>query len=143
MKPQETLDYHFRKLWHGISRIYNAEAQKHDQTMSMGFALLSIEKDGTPSTHLGPRMGMEPRSLTRMIKNLEQRGYIEKKQDTEDRRIVKIYLTDEGNEVRKQVRSAVIKFNKHVQSKIAEDDLKTFFRVCNQLGDVIEENNIF
>ena len=28
---------------------------------------------------LGPKMGMEPRSLTRMIKSLEEKGWIEKK----------------------------------------------------------------
>ena len=35
--------------------------------MSIGYALLNIDKDGTPSTKLGPKMGMEARSLTSKV----------------------------------------------------------------------------
>ena len=143
MKPEETIDYHLRKLWHGISRAYNIEASKFNLTMSAGFALLSIEKTGTPSTQLGPRMGMEARSLTRLLKKMEENNWIEKRADKKDKRIVRIFLTEKGKKKRKIARTAVLKFNNKINNNISASDLDTFFKVSQQVEDILEHNNIF
>ena len=69
--------------------------------MAIGYALLNIETEGTPSTKLAPKMGMEPRSLTRMIKSLEEKGLITKETDPTDKRLVKLFLTKQGKKQRK------------------------------------------
>ena len=68
MKPEESIDFHIRWSWYNISRMYNMVASKFGGSMAIGYVLLNIDKEGTPSTKLAPKMGMEPRSLTRMIK---------------------------------------------------------------------------
>jgi len=143
MKPEETLDFHFRKLWHAISRVYNNEASGFGLTMSVGFVLLSIDKNGTPSTQLGPKMGMEARSLTRTLKNLEDQGWIQRIPSDEDGRVVLIHMTEEGKKARKFARETVIKFNNCVQNKLNKNDLSAFFRVCKELGEILDKNNIF
>ncbi len=143
MRQEETLDYHFRKIWHSISRIYNNKAQEYGITMSVGFALLSIQKEGTPSTQLGPRMGMEARSLTRMLKNLEEKGWIEKKNDDKDKRVVKIFLTNEGKKHRKTAKESVLRLNQHIQGRLEEEELMMFFKVCNKIDKILDDNNIF
>ena len=55
----ETFESALRSTWQLVSKMYNKEALHFDSTMAMGFALLSIDPDGTPSTNLGPKMGME------------------------------------------------------------------------------------
>lgn len=93
----KTIDYVLRATWQAISRMYNEEAVKYGATMATGFALLSIDKEkGTPSTALGPKMGMEPTSLTRTLKSMEEKGLIIKKKNPNDGRGVLIYLTDYG-----------------------------------------------
>ncbi len=58
-----TIDYALRTTWQAVTRMYNEEASKFESTMATGFALLSIDpEEGTPSTSLGPRMGMEATS---------------------------------------------------------------------------------
>ena len=54
------IDFTIRHAWHRISRMYNQKAVIHGITMSYGFILMTVEKEGTPSTKLGPMMGMEP-----------------------------------------------------------------------------------
>ena len=54
---QETFDSVLRSTWNLVSKMYNKEANKFDSTMATGFALLSIDAEGTPSTTLGPKMG--------------------------------------------------------------------------------------
>ena len=143
MQAEETIDYHFRNIWHSISRIYNTEAQKYGITMSIGYTLITISKEGTPSTKLGPLMGMEPRSLTRMLKSLEEKGWIYRKQDAKDKRMVRIFLTEVGKEKRKLAKKAVLTFNEKVQDKMTKTELKGFFKTCVKLSNVLDKNEIF
>jgi len=111
--------------------------------MAIGYTLLNIDKDGTPSMKLGPKMGMEPRSLTRMIKSLEEKGWIEKRMDNSDKRMVNIHLTETGKKMRNLSRSSVIKFNKTIQEKINNSELKTCFKVLGEINQLIDNNKIF
>ena len=73
----KTIDYILRTTWQAVARMYNEEASKFDGSMAIGFTLLSIDKEeGTPSTSISNRMGMEATSLTRTLKTLEEKGLI-------------------------------------------------------------------
>jgi len=143
MKPEETIDFHIRWAWHGIARMYNLEASKYDSTMSVGQTLLSIDtKEGTPSTKLGPKMGMEPRSLTRMLKSMEEKGLIYRKVDKTDKRMVRIHLTDAGVKHRDISRDTVIRFNEALQEKLGPTRLKGFFKTIKQINGLLENQNL-
>ena len=95
----KTIDYALRTTWQAVARMYNEEAAKYGATMATGFALLSIDREkGSPSTTLGPKMGMEATSLTRTLKSMEERGLITRKKNPTDGRGVIIQLTKEGKE---------------------------------------------
>ncbi|HYG51610.1 MAG TPA: MarR family transcriptional regulator [Flavobacteriales bacterium] len=139
MKPEETLDFHLRWAWHNIARIYNAEAARHGITMSTGFVLLSIDqKDGTPSTKLGPKMGMEPRSLTRTLKSMEEENLIHRKNDKSDKRSVRIFLTEKGKKKREIARSKVVYFNETLQKKLGKKNVNEFFKTMSDLNGMLE-----
>ena len=73
MRREETVDYAIKAAWHAIARMYNQQASKHDITMSMGFVLLNIHSEGTPATKIAPLMGLEARSLSRLLKSMEEK----------------------------------------------------------------------
>ena len=140
----KTIDYILRATWQAVSRMYNEEASKYDATMATGFALLSIDKeDGTPSTALGPRMGMEATSLTRTLKSMEERGLILKKKNPDDGRGVLIYLTDFGKEKRELSKNTVLKFNETVRQHVSEEKLQHFIEVAETINELIQDKNIF
>ena len=143
MRPEDTADFHIRWSWYNIARMYNLKAANFGGTMAIGYALLNIDKEGTPSTKLGPKMGMEPRSLTKMIKSLEKKGWIEKKHDKSDKRLVKLHLTEEGKRLRQKTKEVVIHFNNRLYEKIGEQELKSCFNVLQQINILIDRNNIF
>lgn len=139
MKAQETVDYHIKFAWHAISRMYNLKAVQHDISTSIGFILLNIdEKLGTPATKIGPILGMESRSLTRMLKTLEEKGLIVRKGDSTDRRLVRIFLTPEGKKKREVSRLTVLEFNNNILKNIPAEKLKVFFEVVDQINQVTE-----
>lgn len=133
------VDFVVRHLWHKISRLYNHKANEHDLTVSIGFILLNVDKEGTPSTQLGPKMGMEPTSLSRTLKNMEERGLIYRKTDEIDKRKVLIFLTEEGIKKRKIAKDVVLDFNNNVVSSIPKGKLKTFFEVAMKLDSSIDK----
>jgi DNA-binding MarR family transcriptional regulator len=140
----KTIDYVLRATWQAVSRMYNEEANKYGATMATGFVLLSIDKEkGTPSTALGPKMGMEATSLTRILKSMEDRGLIIRKKNPEDGRGVLIYLTDFGREKRELSKNTVLKFNETVKNHISPEKLAHFMEVSETINDLIADKNIF
>jgi MarR family transcriptional regulator, organic hydroperoxide resistance regulator len=139
-----TIDYALRTTWQAVTRMYNEQAAKFDSTMATGFALLSIDpEEGTPSTSLGPRMGMEATSLSRTLKSMEERGLIIRKPNPDDGRGVLIYLTDFGKEKREYSRDRVLKFNEAINSKVSEEKMNHFFEVMETINELISNKKIY
>ena len=140
----KTIDYILRATWQAVARMYNEEASKYGATMATGFALLSMDKDnGTPSTSLGPKMGMEATSLTRTLKSMEEKGMIIRKKNPDDGRGVLIHLTDFGKEKREFSKNTVLKFNETVKQHISEEKFQHFIEVTEIINELIQEKNIF
>jgi DNA-binding MarR family transcriptional regulator len=143
MKREETVDYHIKAAWHAISRMYNQGTLETGITASSGFVLLNIDSEkGTPATKIAPMMGMEARSLTRMLKNMEDNGWIYKEPDPVDGRSVRIFLTELGKEKRQLSREAVILFNKKVREQVTDSQLENFFTVMKAIDCTIDKNKV-
>lgn len=144
MKREETVDYNIKVAWHAISRMYNQYGSPFDVTASTGFVLLNIDQvEGTPATKIAPLMGLEARSLTRMLKTMEEKNWIYRKKDDNDGRSVRIYLTELGKEKREFARKAVKQFNAKVKDMVSEQDLNTFIQVSRTVTQLIEDKNLF
>ncbi|GEC71897.1 DNA-binding transcriptional regulator, MarR family [Flavobacterium flevense] len=140
----KTIDYILRATWQAVSRMYNEEAAKYGGTMATGFVLLSIDKEkGTPSTALGPKMGMEATSLTRTLKSMEEKGLILKKKNPNDGRGVLIYLTEQGKEKRALSKNTVIQFNESIRKHISDEKWEHFIEVAETIGQLINDKEIF
>jgi DNA-binding MarR family transcriptional regulator len=133
-----TIDFFIRQTWHKISRMYNQQAAEHSMTISTGYIFLIIDKNGTPSTQLGPRMGMEPTSLSRTLKTMEDEGFICRKVDELDKRKVLIFLTEKGLEQRKISKKVVLDFNDKLLAKIPKNKLKVYLEVMAVIDQIAE-----
>ncbi len=140
----KTIDYMLRTTWLAVNKMYNEEAAKFDSTMATGFALLSIEpENGTPSTSLGPKMGMEATSLSRTLKTMEDKGLITRKPNPEDGRGVLIFLTEFGREKREYSRERVLTFNNTIRDNISEEELMNFYKVTEIINNMISNKQIY
>lgn len=141
MKAEKTVDYHIKSGWHAISRMYNSYAAPFDMTMAIGYVLLNIDKKkGTPATKIAPALGLEARSLTRMLKSLEDKKWIRREIDEDDRRVVNVYLTEEGKRKRDFARQGVILFNNAIYEKIGEEKLNIFFEVMHNINEIVNND---
>jgi DNA-binding MarR family transcriptional regulator len=144
MNKHTSIDHQLRATWQAVAKVYNEQAAKHDSTMATAFVLLNIDKEkGTPSTALGPLMGMEPTSLSRILKNMEDKGAISREKNPEDGRSVLIKLTAYGKEMRKVSKGHVIQFNETVINNVTEKDLEGFFKVTEVINKLIADKEIY
>ncbi len=143
MRREDTIDYAIKAAWHAIARMYNQQAAKHDITMSMGFVLLNIHSEGTPATKIAPLMGLEARSLSRLLKSMEEKGLICREADPDDKRRVRIVLTKAGRKKKERSRQTVLRFNEAIGSQISKKRLNTFFDVLNEIQRAVEGNSIY
>jgi DNA-binding MarR family transcriptional regulator len=139
-----TIDYVLRTTWLSVQKMYNEEALKFDSTMATGFTLLSIDPEkGTPSTALGPKMGMEATSLSRILKRMQKKGLIERHPNPEDGRGVIIKLTPFGIEKRNYSKDRVLTFNDKIKNNISEEKLKHFYEVSDVILDMVSNKKIY
>ncbi len=144
MRREETVDYNIRATWHAIARMYNQQAAKYGATMSTGFVLLNINsEEGTPATKIAPLMGLEARSLTRILKTLEEAKMIYREADKNDKRLVRIFLTEEGKKKKEKAREVVLLFNETVRNQVPLEKLNIFFEVLIDINRIIEQNSIY
>ena len=141
---EKTIDYILRSTWMSISKMYNEEAGKKGSTMATGFALISIDPEhGSPSTALGPKMGMEATSLSRTLKSMEEKGLIERRPNPEDGRGVIIHLTPFGKEMRDFSKQVVLGFDQAVQKNVPAEELRIFRKVADTITDLVHSKKIF
>ena len=103
---------------------------------------IDFEK-GTPSTALGPLMGMEPTSLSRILKTMEDKGAIFREKNPSDGRSVIIKLTDFGKEMREISRESVIIFNDIIKEHTSPKELEAFFKVTSTINKLIADKLIY
>ncbi len=144
MNIEQTVDFHLRSTLFAMRRMYNQLAAQNGITQGIGYALINIGKEGIPATKIAPIMGMTFSSLSRLLKNMEKDGLIYREHDQKDKRVVRIFLTNKGFELREKVKEVVVNFNKNLLQKINPENMEAFIKVNNaikeQVKEVVEEH---
>lgn len=144
MQKEKSIDHALRATWQAVAKTYNEQAAKHESTMAMAMALLYIDvENGTPSTALGPSMGMEATSLSRTLNSMEEKGYIFREKNPEDGRGVFIKLTELGIEKREISKASVYRFNQAIRDQVDPVKINHFFEVTDLIHKLICEKSIF
>lgn len=143
MEKKKTLCYHVKASWHTISRMYNSYALEYGLTISTAYVLLNLDTEvGVPSTQIAPNLGMEARSLTRVLKTLEEKKWIVKKTNKNDKRQVNIFLTEEGKVQKKEAKKIVKSFNELIHQEVSQEEIQTFLKVLETINKIAENNHL-
>jgi DNA-binding MarR family transcriptional regulator len=138
MNIEETVDYHIRSTLFSMMRMYNLIAAENGITQAIGYVLILIEEDGIPATKIAPVMGMGTSSLTRLLKNMEEDGLLYREPDAHDGRVVNIFLTEKGKELREKAKKVVLNFNEKLYKKITKKEMETFAKVTAVIREQVQ-----
>ena len=136
MKSEETIDYFLKVVWQSVANTYNQIATGFGITQAIGYALINIHEEGTAVSQIASLMGVKSTSLSRMLNNMEELGLIFREADPDDKRSVKIFLTETGKAKRKQAKDVVRKFNEYLNHQISEADRKQLIETLNKVNQL-------
>lgn len=108
----------------------------------MGFALISIEKQGSSPSEIAKNVGIKAISLTRVFNDLEKRNLITRNIDTNDGRKVILKLTSEGIEARKIISQIINRFNDVLYENITEEELLTLKKIIFKIESATENSEL-
>lgn len=87
-----------------------------------GVLILLIEQDGQTIGTLSQKRAIDAPTMTGIVKRLEQSGLVARVHDRKDRRLVKVFLTDEGRDIMRFLPGAAIEFSKIMEQGFSEDE---------------------
>lgn len=107
-------------------------------TGSQGYTLLAIpEGDSISVNDLSLKMKLASSTMTRMVDQLVQCGLVERQPDAEDRRIVRVRLTEQGGPARTLLHSSLQGFFSQVLQAVPEGERETMLRSLETLNQAI------
>ena len=87
-------------------------------------ALMSLwQEDGLKVIELSKRAGLEPSSMTGLLDRMERDGLVSRTMDPRDRRVLRINLTEIGQQLRESVLNVIDRVITEVFAGITEDDI--------------------
>lgn len=96
-------------------------------------SLLDEESEGLTIGTISQKRGIDPPTVTGIIKRLEQSGLVERSHDRQDRRIVKVYLTDEAKSILPALSEVVIAFNASLVRNFSLEEQQDILMKLQQL----------
>ncbi|HEX6556205.1 MAG TPA: MarR family winged helix-turn-helix transcriptional regulator [Ktedonobacteraceae bacterium] len=98
-----------------------------------GALSLLLVQDGMTIGTMSQKRGVDAPTATGIITRLEQNGLVERRHDREDRRVVKVYLTNEGRDIANTLVSSVEHFDQGMKRGFSEGDLDRFLAQLQRL----------
>jgi MarR family transcriptional regulator for hemolysin len=119
-----------------VSRAFNDVLTEAGGSLSVWLVLSSLKQEHRHTQlDLARAVGIEGPTLTRHLDSLEQSGLVVRRRDSDDRRAVRVELTDEGERLHATLLKAVIAFNKRLTAGISEPELERIQRGLAQLEE--------
>ena len=87
------------------------------------------------------KFSIRPSTASRMLKTMEQKGFIERISVENDARLKKIVLTEKAAENHQKIMESIRKRETKLRQGISTEELKTFFSVMERLTANMEGNN--
>lgn len=98
-----------------------------------GLLSLLYEQDGATIGTISQVRGFDAPTITGVVKRAEQSGLVKRCHDRVDRRVVKVYLTDEGREILPYLIKAVSKFNATMVQGFSASEEKEMLQKLQQV----------
>lgn len=136
MNEDNTIDYYLKAAWQSAANKYNQIASQFGITQATGYVLINIHKEGTPVSQIANLLGVKTTSLSRILNNLEGLGLIYRETNSADKRSVKVFVTELGNEKREQAKDVVRRFNAYLDEHLSDEERKSAIHTLKRINQL-------
>jgi MarR family transcriptional regulator, organic hydroperoxide resistance regulator len=90
------------------------------------------QEDGIPTSYIGEKLQQVGGTLTGVLDRMEERGFVRRERDRQDRRICRIWLTEAGKELEDVLPQLVADLHEATWAGVSPADREQFSQVLNQ-----------
>lgn len=133
MTSKDLLHYHlmFRNIFKDILR--------PDKTPVSEFEILMVvdEKEGIKVGELSDIMSITRPNLTPLVDNLVSENLIIRKQDKDDKRVTRLYITEQGRKQMQENLEVIKKRCENIREKCTEEELSEIKEYCKKIENIL------
>ena len=138
LKLDEQICFPLYVLSKEITGLYRPILEELDLTYPQYLVMMVLwEEDGLAVSHIGEKLFLDSGTLTPVLKRLENKGFINRIRNKEDERVVQLFLTENGKNLRQQACGIPEKLLEQIHVQIEE--IKKFKETLNQLINNIKK----
>lgn len=118
-----------------IDRYLASRLEEYGVSVPQSFVLFALlEEDGSTLKEIGTKAQIDSSSMTVLVDKLENEGLLERRLDSQDRRAIRVFLTQKGRELAEKVLDLAMDFNHNLQKSLG--DVEVSFQ--KGLGRIID-----
>lgn len=132
--PENYICFKLNKVRRRIHRYYESKLTPFNITPVQFYVLSALwDKDEIKFKDLACRLDMDGSTLTGILDRMEKPGFIERREDPDDRRSVLVFLTNKAKELRPNMITIAKDLDQEFREKISDDEFKLLFKLLDQL----------
>lgn len=134
-------------MLHDVARLFRSRIElrvgKHGLSEAQLRLLMRLwREEGATQARLAQSLEIEPISMSRLLDRMEQGGWIERRQDPDDKRVRKVYPTEKARNVRDAVKDTAAHVAEEALAGISSDTRDIIYggleAMARNLGSPIE-----
>jgi DNA-binding MarR family transcriptional regulator len=98
--------------------------------------------DGLSQKEIAEKLGIKPSTITVMLKRMESGNLVFRRQDSEDQRISRVYITEEGRDLCNKSRVIMKVLDEECFGNFTTDEKIILRRLLMQIRDNLQNDNI-
>ena len=98
-------------------------------------------EQGVLASDIAKRLRITAPAVSKMLRSMEEKGYVERRVNEKDRRNTRVSITPDGKEAEQQVRRQMQEFITGVIERLGEDRTKEMILLMNQYTEIMQEEN--
>ena len=103
---------------------------------AQGLVLLQLcHRDGISQRQIIQARHVSPATMTNMLQRMERDGWITRERDSDDQRMVRVYLTEKAKSLRKEAQQTFRGMEEELASVYTDEEKEMFCRLLMKLHD--------
>ncbi len=126
-----------------ISRIYAEVLSAHDLTPAQLFVLSCLgQEDGQQPKALADKVFLDSSSITGLLDRTERAGFVQRRPDPEDRRALRIFLTEQGRSKLKELEPILAEVQERTHREFfagySPEQVESFLAMLRQMRETVQ-----
>ena len=107
-------------LFNNLKALYQKNLKFPNISFQQLLAISTIENSGVEMSYFSKKLGIDNSTATRLIDGLEKKKLVERKRNSSDNRVIKVFLTKRGEKINSSIEFQLEKISYSIEKQFDE-----------------------